>query len=652
VVSQWQLAGQTNVGIPGKTMDSMDDVTLETRVARLEGAVAAIGAKLDAIGRADVAEPRAPEGAAVPWMPSPRSRPHDPRRRAQQAARPNPLGGRSVEWWLARGGALLTCVAVILLYQYAVERNWITPLVRVIMGATIGLALLVSGFRLPQRDSAVAADPIGLREVLLGAGLSAWYITAYAAAVFYQLIPMSAARLLFLALSVTGVWLALREKRAILAFLALGVGFSTPLLLPSTNPSVPAFAMYLATLIALGSVVYLMRGWQSILWLTFVSAWLSAGSATSLVCCENANTLIHIEGSPEMARLAMALLIVFAGATLARVPSLRRRLLATASDLYTSDPRPQTFESVVADMSGIVQWISGRPAVFDSPVVWVITLFSPIVALMQLSAVWPSASGIIWGTIMLLPAAFAYRLASSASDPDEELTHVEAAAAALWSLAAAFWIADGSGSRAFSSFNATLTALTLHAFLLLYYLRSSRFAVVRRIALLTAGACLGVVILRELSLSSGAERQLSIDPGWTFAELGVVAACAWVWWTLQHETLNLIGARFLGIMTYLALMLADARILGFIWPPLVTLSYAFAGAGILILGRSKSSSRFLRRVGASTLVVVVARLLFVDLAGVETIWRVLLFLGCGALFLFTSHRLQTAEETTSPEAAG
>ena len=71
-------------------------------------------------------------------------------------------------------------------------------------------------------------DSIGLREVLLGSGLSAWYITAYAAAVSYHLISFSFARLIFLALSIGGAWLALSERRAVLALLAVGVGFSAP----------------------------------------------------------------------------------------------------------------------------------------------------------------------------------------------------------------------------------------------------------------------------------------------------------------------------------------------------------------------------------------------------------------------------------------
>jgi uncharacterized membrane protein len=40
------------------------------------------------------------------------------------------------------------------------------------------------------------------------------------------------------------------------------------------------------------------------------------------------------------------------------------------------------------------------------------------------------------------------------------------------------------------------------------------------------------------------------------------------------------------------------------------------------------------------MVIVVVRLLMVDLSSVETIWRVLLFLVIGALFLYTGYRMQ------------
>jgi uncharacterized membrane protein len=52
------------------------------------------------------------------------------------------------------------------------------------------------------------------------------------------------------------------------------------------------------------------------------------------------------------------------------------------------------------------------------------------------------------------------------------------------------------------------------------------------------------------------------------------------------------------------------------------------------------------------MVIVVGRLLLVDLSTVEAIWRVLLFLACGAVFLYTGYRMQSgrakAGKTTPP----
>jgi uncharacterized membrane protein len=96
-------------------------------------------------------------------------------------------------------------------------------------------------------------------------------------------------------------------------------------------------------------------------------------------------------------------------------------------------------------------------------------------------------------------------------------------------------------------------------------------------------------------------------------------------------------------------MFIDARILGEVWPPLVTASFAIAGAVVLMIGRSQKDARTLRQLGGFTLIVVVLRLFMIDLARVETIWRVLLFLGVGALFLFTSHRLQPRSSTSSTD---
>lgn len=596
-------------------MSMGEDRNLEDRVARLEALVSEL------TGR-PTAEQRPPRAPMAPLL------------RASRPRSPNPLASKSMEWWLARSGAVLTSLALILLYQYAVERNWITPLVRVLAGIAVGAALIFSAMRFTSRDSS-ATDAVGLREVLLGAGLAAWYITAYAAAIFYNLTPVSTARLIFLALTIAGAWLALSEHRSVLGLLALGVGFLTPILLPTPSPNIPAFALYLAALTAVGLVLYLMRGWLAILWLTFIAFWWSAGEATNVVLTRTD-------------RLALSLLVIVAGAAMVRVPLLRRALVASGSPLYTLPKRSPYTDSILRSLSSVVQEFSGVTAAFDSPALWVITILSPLLSVLVLSWSWTSVQGSIWGIASLAIAAVMYRFAA-ASKSDEEFTHVEAAAVAVWSLAGTLWLADAAGSRMGESSAFVLFAAAFHAFVTVFYLRQSAFQGARKVGLITAAVCVLTAGLWEVA--TRATLPFGFQPYWTIAELATIGTCMWIWWNYRKPEDPFAFASLFGIASYLAIMLVDARVLGRIWPPLVTASFAVAGTALLISGRSRPEARTLRRLGGFTLVVVVLRLFMIDLARVETIWRVLLFMGCGALFLLTSHRLQASRQTSNADSA-
>ena len=606
-------------------MNADEKVTIEERLSRLERKIEELDSRFRGAG------PARPAGTG----PTPDRRPSPPA--AGRPARQNPLASKSLEWWLARGGAVLTSLALILLYDYAVERNWITPIVRVIMGAAVGAALMFSA----RRVKASTADFAGLREVLLGAGLAAWYITAYAAAIFYQLMPVSAARVIFLGLTILGAWLALREHRSVLGLLALCVGFMTPMLLPSRAPFVPAFALYLGALTAVGLILYIMRGWQSVLWLTFIAFWWTTGAATELVCCEQLNGFSRITGSPQLARFAMTILIVLAGAAMVRTPLLRRRLIAGGSDLYTQPRRSEYSESVLREFARRIEKLSGVAASHDSLAIWVITIVSPLLSVLLLSWTWTGVDGTLWGLVSLLIAAVVYRLAIGSRE-DEEFTHVEATAAAVWSLIGLVWLAGSAGGSISQSESFALLAACLHAVVTLRYLRNSEFRAPRVVALTAVAVCLAIVIVWEMT--SNALPRPGYEPLWTLAELVAIGSGLWIWWILRTPGNPVSVPSLFGIASFAALLFVDARILGNVWPPLVTASFAVAGTALLVGGRDRAENATLRRLGGFTLLLVVARLLLIDLARVETIWRVLLFLVCGALFLFTSHRLQAPRD--------
>ena len=68
----------------------------------------------------------------------------------------------------------------------------------------------------------------------------------------------------------------------------------------------------------------------------------------------------------------------------------------------------------------------------------------------------------------------------------------------------------------------------------------------------------------------------------------------------------------------------------------MTISWGIYAIILLVIGLRYNQSQ-LRTVAMATLAAVVGKLFLVDLVELETIWRILLFLGFGGLFLLLSY---------------
>jgi len=66
------------------------------------------------------------------------------------------------------------------------------------------------------------------------------------------------------------------------------------------------------------------------------------------------------------------------------------------------------------------------------------------------------------------------------------------------------------------------------------------------------------------------------------------------------------------------------------------MAWGFYGVTLMVAGLRRDLAE-LRIAGLGTLLLVVAKLFLVDLTEVKAIWRILLFLGFGGLFLFLSY---------------
>jgi uncharacterized membrane protein len=609
-------------------MDPNKEQEIEARLSRVESVLTALQRSVEELlgdrrrTTASAAEPQ-PRG----FSPGPSSAPPRPAPGARAKAGDDIAGtisewfsSRSPEWWLSRLGIGFVVIAILFLYTYAVDRGWITPPVRVLAGAAVGAGLFWWATR--TEDDANAAAGFGLRQVLYGGGLAVWYVTAYAAAVWYGVISIGSARFLFFVLGIVSTWIALDERREIFAFIAVATSFATPFILPAPLTSTAPFALYLGAVAAMGLIIYLIRGWPSTIWITFIAFWMILSGTLA-------------SGAMRLAALGsvpLTILLFLAGPAFTRVTSLRRQLLAIGSKRYTEAPVSDASERLMEAMDALSKIVGGGKSAHDSLALWVITLLSPVMTVSLLAGIWPSvpseASGLV--LIALGSAALSYGMRPIA---DRELRQVVFTAAALWTLLGILKLAPDPENLALAA---------LHAAMVLVYIRKALIGP-RTIAKATILFALAVVAGHELSFTIAGFLRWR----WIVAELVVLGSSAIISKTLIADPAERKQGAVLAGLTYLTSLMVIVQVLEPIWPPLVTATYAVFGAVLLVMSKRRGGQRLLRQLGGVTMLIVVARLFFVDLASVETIWRVLLFLVIGGVFLFAGYRLNAEKATSS-----
>jgi hypothetical protein len=594
-------------------MDSSKEQEIEARLAKVENAIASLQRSVDGLaGERRNASPGQQSRPADPlraeWERTPRARAAEPRV-------PEWLSSRSPEWWLSRLGAAFVVLAVLILYGYAVDKGWITPPIRVLAGSLVGAALVWAGHH-TERPSQAKVPDLGMRELLYGAGLGVWFVTVYAASVWYQMMSSPSARLLYFGLGLVSTWIALEDRREIFAVVAIATGFATPFILPPPYTSVPEISLYLGAISGVGLIIYLMRGWPAIVWLTFAAFWFSI-----MVTIYDNGVISPI----AVGSIWLSFVLLVSGAAFTRVPSLRRRLLALGSDRYIPAPVTPATWKVMDILDSFSQLVGGGKSASDSHTVWVITILSPMLTLALLGDVWPNVPVELWGVALLGLGWGAYALARRGM-PDEEMQHVAFTAAAVWTLVGAVRIIPEPERLAFAA---------LHAAFILVWWRQ-RLVGPRTIAKVTIVVAILAVLGRELS---GPTYGL-LHARWVISEVIALGASGLIARKLIADPAETIQGMVLGVAAYMTSLLVIANILQPIWPPLITATFAALGAVLLIMSRRGTGQRLMRQLGGVTMVLVVGRLLLVDLATVETIWRVLLFLVCGVVFLYTGYRLQ------------
>ena len=200
-------------------------------------------------------EPAPKTRRRIPATPPPAA----PRTDAPASTPPTTAGARSntileraleaAKSWFTTGnvpvklGVLVSLFGVGFFIKYAIDRQlFVFPLwARLALVAAFGLALFGIGWRLRQQRPVYALS-------LQGGGMAVLYLTIYAAAEYYAILPGTAALALMVIVTAASGFAAVRQDSRTLIVLAMAGGFAAPLLVAAETGSHIALFTYYAVL--------------------------------------------------------------------------------------------------------------------------------------------------------------------------------------------------------------------------------------------------------------------------------------------------------------------------------------------------------------------------------------------------------------------
>ncbi|HEV3052227.1 MAG TPA: DUF2339 domain-containing protein [Longimicrobium sp.] len=570
-------------------MSPSDNESLQERLDRLERMVEELTRRLPPLPADAAAPPTVVHAPAVSTEP-----PREPGRiRAAVAERAREWmpddGASPFSWdgqtWLNRLGIVLLLLGVALLFRYSIDMGWLTPGVRVGFGAAVGAVLTGLGLRMDERRR--------FGSVLLGGGIATFYITGWAAFNLYGLIGYAGAFAGMVAITAGAFGLALWRSQPPLAIVGAFGGLGTPLILGISLATPRGLALYTSAVLAWTVVPYLRRGWRAVLWTSMAFGWILLASY--------ANAFSAALAASPAARSWMQGAAVFAWIVLGVLPLARR--VASIAAARRAQPDGQPHERRWRDADAL-HWYG-------------VSIVPPAMFVATTALVWRMGAA-EWGALAA-GAAAVY-------------------AAAAWAL----WQRDGRLARVLLFAAAVL-------------LPAGCFGGLRSEALLVALAAQALVL--HLLAAYGAGPAIR----W-LGHRGFTGVGAWVLFRLVENgdlsvrrvaaDLAAIGAGFAisyvvrtrgEMLTYR--IWAHVAVLGWVWRQLAqteggqgyaTMVWGAWGLGLLLLAMRQGWPTA-ERVAIWTLLATVAKLFLVDLERLDPLFRVLLFLGFGAVFLYFSY---------------
>jgi len=475
---------------------------------------------------------------------------------------------------LALVGVGLLLVGIGLLVKYSLDQNWLGPVQRVIGGYATGLALLGGG-AFVRRGRSV------LGEILMGGGIGAIYLVTFGATNLYELLSFGAAMGVLSGTNVAAFVLARRFDSPLLASLGTLGAYMAPLILATSSTDIVGYGVYVIIVNVGVAAMRAQRDSTALAWTASVGVWIGTIGVVMGLGLSSASPL-------PFARLVAGLTVASAWLCLSIAPPIVYGIRGLQL------PRGVRFVAAATSVLsvGAIEFAVGNA----STTTWILLMSATSGIAVALGWLMRSRSvaarGVLWSCAQLI-LAFSALLIFDHENSEYALAQIAICAIIGHVVTWRFRVVEMRNSSVF------LTSISLLMVL-------SHFGVgVRYEALPFLGQFVWVDFFVLAAVVSGV---LDRDNIWSRAVHIVVA-----------------HVLFLALVSREFALLENGHVA-------TTAVWATLGAAWLVAGVrfDQAPARWL---GFATLGCTIAKLLMVDLAQVAAIWRIVVFLGCGAGFV-------------------
>jgi len=428
-----------------------------------------------------------------------------------------------------------------------------------------------------------------LAQAMLGGGVALLYLVGFAGSQLYELLPVWAALSLMSTTTVLAIVVSERQDSATLSIIGVAGGLATPFMLDLATSHPGGIATYAALVLLGAAPVQFLKGWPELLATMALGGALVAGD-------------LAIDTRSMAPLWPLLLLVGLVWVTTVLSPTLRLKYRTSSGEVEEPWPARVAGSWGTAVAAAVITWHFGLGRTESGLVLLGLGLLAGVLALMAREA--PPAQA---------PAAEVASLAMAAG------------------LALATW----------SSLGAFLVMMEVCLLLLLV----SRGAPA---SLGTIGHWLAVgvaVAFLNHAQYSGLEGFLGLREG-ALLRVGVLAlALTSALWVEEHANLYR-GSAYVGLLVWLLAELTHKPN----GQALISIAWSVQGTAALIASLRRRS-QILQTAGLATLGLVAAKLIFVDLARLDPVWRILLFLGFGATLLLLGYLVNRPDSRTGNRAS-